>query len=164
MLVPLVLVGLWFAGRWGVLPEQFATSFDFAGNPRDALGRVGFTALALATLACMAGLFGGLATWLPTVPSAWVNLPEKEYWLAPERRAATMGRLAVFLDVVGLALCTMLASLFVALGEHAIAGSERFSPGWLAAPGLLLALTAFAVAWLDRPFRARRRASRARAR
>jgi len=165
LLFPLVLVGLWFTWRWSALPEQFATSFDFRGRSRDAMGRTGYMALSLGMLAGMAALFGGLATWLPNNPAAWVNLPEKEYWLAPERRMETMGRLAVFLDVVGLALCVMLAALFVAIGEHAIAGAERFPPSWLAAPVVvLLLLTGFGVAWLDRPFRERRRAVRARPR
>lgn len=164
LLLPLLLVAAWFAWRWSALPEQLSTSFDFAGNARDSMGRTGFVVLSIAMLAGMAALFGGLATWLPSIPSAWVNLPEKEFWLAPERRVETMARLAVFLDVVGLAMCTMLALIFVAIGEHAIAGTDRFPSSWLAAPILLVVVTIFGVAWLDRPFRERRRAARARAR
>jgi len=160
LLLPLVLVAVWLAWRWSALPEHFATSFDFAGRPRNGMGRTGYGVLAVTMLAAMAAVFGGLATWLPSVPSAWVNLPEKEYWLAPERRAETMARLAVFLDLVGLALCAMLAVLFVAIGEHAVAGAEQLSPSWLVGPILLLAVTVFAVVWLDGPFRERRRAQR----
>lgn len=161
LLVPLVLVGLWFAVRWGELPDRLATSFDFSGRPRDAMGRAGFTGFALGMLAGMTILFGGLATWLPSVPAAWVNLPDKEHWLAPERRAHTLARLSLFLDVMGIAMGTMLAALFIALGENAIAGRDEFSPVWLALPAVLVVLAAVAVAWLDAPFRARRREQRA---
>lgn len=161
MLVPLVLVAAWCAWRFAELPERFATSFDFAGNPRDTTSRGAYVGLVLGMLGAMALVFGGLATWLPSVPKAWINVPEKDHWLAPERVAATMARLSLFLDVVGLATCAMLATLFVAIGENAIAGRREFPTAWLAAPGVLVVLVAVAIAWLDAPFRARRRALRA---
>ncbi|MCY2960160.1 MAG: hypothetical protein NTY35_08340 [Planctomycetota bacterium] len=164
ILLPLALVSAWFAWRWADLPERFATSFDFAGQPRDSMGRGAYAGLALGMLAGLAVLFGGLATWIPAVPAAWVNLPEKDYWLAPERRQATLERLSTFLDFAGLATGVALSTLFVAIGEHAIAGSAALSSAWLAGPALVVLLVGGGVVWLDAPFRARRRALRARTR
>lgn len=161
LLLPPLLMCAWLALRWSALPDRFATSFDFAGNPRDATSRGAYAALAVGTSFVVALVFGGLAAWMARVPDAWINLPEKEWWLAPERRAATVERVATFLEVVGLALLVMLATLFVVVGEVAIAGRTQFPSAWLAAPAALVVVTVAMLVWLGAPLRERRRAQRA---
>ena len=162
LLLPPLLVGVWLASRWSALPDRFATSFDFAGRPRDETGRAAFAALALGTSSFVALVFGGLGAWIARVPAAWINVPDKEWWLAPERRAATVARLATFLEVLGFALLVLLATLFVVIGETAIAGRAELPSAWLAAPALLVAVTVAMLAWLLAPFREHRRAARDR--
>lgn len=38
----------------------------------------------------MAALFIGIGKLLPRIPNSMINIPNREYWLAPERRAETM--------------------------------------------------------------------------
>ena len=83
LLLPPLLVGVWLALRWSALPDRFATSFDFAGRPRDETGRAAFAALAIGMSLIVALVFGGLGAWIARVPAAWINLPDKEWWLAP---------------------------------------------------------------------------------
>jgi hypothetical protein len=161
LLVPLAIAGGWLAFRWSALPPEIASSFDLEGRPRDATSRESFAVLMLATMLAVALVFGALAAWLPRVPSRWVNLPDKEYWLAPERFAETMARVTLFLDWMGVAMGAFLCVLFVAILEHAVSGGGRLAPWWLAALGLHVAFTIAGLVWLNAPFRARRRELRA---
>ena len=47
--------------------------------------------------------FGALPDWLERAPARLVNLPNKDYWLAPERCVATMARVASALTWFGCA-------------------------------------------------------------
>ena len=88
----LLLVGfhlgqlVWYAPR---LPETVASHFNAAGQPDGWMSRgvlLGFLAgLSLFYLAA----FFGVAAVVRRTPAAVVSLPNKEYWLAPERAAAT---------------------------------------------------------------------------
>ncbi|MBL8860429.1 MAG: hypothetical protein JNK02_00310 [Planctomycetes bacterium] len=160
LLLPPVLLATWCLVRWGALPERFATSFGFDGRPRDSMGRGGFVALALAVSAALPLVLGGLSAWIARVPDHLVNLPDREYWLAPERRAGTLARLRTFLEFLGLAQGALFALLFAAIGEHAIRGGGRFPAAWIGLPILFVAGVGAGLVWLLRPILARRRASR----
>lgn len=164
LLVPLAIAVGWLAYRWSALPPEVASSFDFEGRARDAMSRGSFAAFTLVTLAFIALLFGALAAWMPRAPSRWVNLPDKDYWLAPERRTATLARLTLFLDLMGFAMGCFLCVLFVAIAENAVSGWGRLPPWWLAALLIHVAFTIAALVWLNAPFRARKREMRAASR
>lgn len=68
------------------LPERVATHFNVRGEPDGWSGKGTFLAIYLATLGGVTLLFPVLAWLTPRIPAALVNLPHKEYWLAPERR------------------------------------------------------------------------------
>jgi hypothetical protein len=70
-----------------------ASHFDAAGNPNGFLPRSAF--FTVMAFAC------GAAVVLPAlaplglrhIPASAINIPHREYWLAPERRAASIARL-----------------------------------------------------------------------
>ncbi len=161
LLLPFAVAGGWLAWRWRELPPEIASSFDFAGNARDLTSRGTFAVLMLSVLAGVALLFGGLATWMPHASARWINLPDKDYWLAPERRSTTLARVALFLDVVGVAMGVFLGVLFIAVLEHARAGGGLLAPWWIAALVVYVVFTIVALVWLNAPFRARSRSLRA---
>ena len=71
------------------LPERIASHFDASGHP-DGLGtRNEFFAVEGAVVAGMTVLLLLLEWLVPRMPASRVNMPNKDYWLAPERRAAT---------------------------------------------------------------------------
>jgi uncharacterized membrane protein len=94
--VPFVVLGLFcagylifIAGSASLLPERVASHFGVGGQADGWMNRS--TDLAF---------FGGLGVGLPLffivlslltglMPARFVNLPHREYWLAPERRAQT---------------------------------------------------------------------------
>lgn len=87
LLVLAFLQNVYFAP---LLPEQVASHFDTTGQADGRSSKTAFVAFNLASVAGIALLFLGITAWLAKVPPAWINLPHKDYWLAPERRAATL--------------------------------------------------------------------------
>ena len=53
----------------------------------------------------------GILLFLRRLPSGGVNLPHAEYWFSGERRAASLDRLAPYLDVFGALLTVFLAGV-----------------------------------------------------
>ena len=90
ILLLLVLAFLQYTYFAPLLPEQIASHFDAAGRADGWSPKGDFFALNLAFVVGMALLFLGLAAWLAKIPNEWISLPHKDYWLAPERRAATL--------------------------------------------------------------------------
>jgi uncharacterized membrane protein len=89
----LLILALAFVGflAWSApkLPEQVATHFGFSGNPDGWSQRS-------AALWLMGGFGLGLPllivaiSWaLPLLPVSSINMPNREYWLASERRDGT---------------------------------------------------------------------------
>jgi hypothetical protein len=72
------------------LPARVASHFDIYGQPNGWMSRetcVGFT-LGLGVLmpAFIVGMMGGAGK----IPVSFVNLPHRDYWLAPDRRQAAL--------------------------------------------------------------------------
>ena len=79
--------GLYYYPR---LPAEVAHQFGASGQP-DAWGsKEHFLVVYLVTVAVMAATFLGLGLAMPKIPNSAINLPNKEYWLAPERRRQTL--------------------------------------------------------------------------
>jgi uncharacterized membrane protein len=93
----LILVGLVFLGfaqaliYYPQMPTPMASHFDGAGIPNGWSTPAQFFGLAITVELLSAGCFliGRLVGRMPT---SMINLPNKEYWLAPERREQTMRR------------------------------------------------------------------------
>lgn len=92
------------------LPAQLASHFDAAGRPNGWSSKSGYFALQAFIVLVLALCFAALPAWLEGAPARLVNLPNKDYWLAPERRAATMARVASALTWFG---CAALAFIVV---------------------------------------------------
>lgn len=90
----------------GQLPETVASHFNAAGEANGWSSRTTFTALYLATTGIMALCFLGPIWLMPKIPDSMINMPHKDYWLAPERRDETFQILNEYL--LWLASATML--------------------------------------------------------
>src|SRR6478736_3772473 len=100
----------------GELPQRVATHFDFQGNPNGWMSKQ-------ADLLFMGALGVGLPLFLIGVcyatrflPAGMVNIPNREYWLAPERRAQTsayVGAQSIWLGCVTVAFMTVVHLLVV---------------------------------------------------
>ena len=152
-----VAAGAAFVG-WtsGSLPQVVASHFVAAGTANGFMPRGPFVASMLALVVLVPTLLGSLGWLAARVPPAFVNLPNKQHWLAPERRAATLASLGRFGVWAGYATLAMLCTLH----WFVVQANERRPPHLEPAPltGLvafyLVALVIGTVAVLGRFFRA----------
>ncbi len=76
------------------LPDTVASHFGARGEPDNWSGKGTFLGLHLVVMVVTAVTFLGIAWGVPHMPDDMVNLPNKAYWLAPERRQETFGFLS----------------------------------------------------------------------
>lgn len=77
-----VLLGIIYYPR---LPDVMASHFGANGQADDFMGKFGFYCLMLGiTFVIFAGC-RGLSRWIMTMDAKLLNMPNKDYWLAPER-------------------------------------------------------------------------------
>lgn len=76
------------------LPDNVASQINAAGQAADRMPKGAFMAVYACTCFGVAGMMTLIALLIPILPVSWVNLPRKEYWLAPQRRQETLGYLS----------------------------------------------------------------------
>jgi uncharacterized membrane protein len=85
-----VLFFTYVSASYGDLPAKVASHFDIHGEPNGWMSRntcVGFT-LGLGIL--MPVFIVGMMAGAGRIPVSFINLPHRDYWLAPERRHAAL--------------------------------------------------------------------------
>jgi len=110
------LTALFLVASLPWLPEQ-------VGDPGHEASRVVYIVTMLISVAA-GGLFSpGFVAWLGRNAPQQISLPHRAYWLAPERREATLARLGEQVSAVGLMMLLLLGGLhgFMLL---------RFRPDW----------------------------------
>lgn len=139
-------VAVFIALSAAALPARVATHFALGGVPNGWMGRESYlTVITLAgTLLPLA--LAALISGLPRVFPWALNVPNRDYWLASERRNAVLAALAGF----GWALAC-LVTLFVAGMHWTILGAHTSVPPRLAETHVHALVLGFAVglgAWL----------------
>jgi serine/threonine-protein kinase len=157
--VPLVCFGLLLIGAAvfiqsvaSQLPERVATHFDSTGLPNGYMTREGCHVFML-VFTLGVPLFAAATTGLmPRLfPPAFVNIPNREYWLAPERAADSLA----YLSGQGIWLgCILL--LFLCGVDWLIVSANSAAPPRLPGRPFEIALLLFLVAlglWVTRMFK-----------
>lgn len=135
------------------LPARVPLHFDGSGRADSWGSRT--EALVLWTVLGLVMLVGGalLARFATAGSGTWLNLPHKDYWLAPERRTAFRRRFEG--DMLGFVAWTgvLLVSLMLLTGRAA--GNDGAAPGWWfwSSLGVYLVGTGAWIAWLLRRYR-----------
>lgn len=94
------------------LPALVATHFGAEGQPNGWMARDSHTISQVGITLFVAAVFFALTLWLPRTPDRFVNLPHRDYWLAPARRAETFAWLTGMLFWLGALLQGFLAYVF----------------------------------------------------
>ncbi|MEM7782423.1 MAG: hypothetical protein AAF939_19925 [Planctomycetota bacterium] len=89
--------GYWF----GRLPDIVPSHFDDQGNVNDEMNKIGFYLLFGGMHFVFLLLFPILGWGMGKIPDEMLNIPNKEYWLAPERRESTLAINFEFLTACG---------------------------------------------------------------
>jgi uncharacterized membrane protein len=77
-----------------LLPGRVASHFGASGLPDAWSSREAFIRMYLIVMALIVAAFPGIGFLLRKTPTSLINLPNKDYWLAPERREETIEYLA----------------------------------------------------------------------
>jgi uncharacterized membrane protein len=131
------------------LPPVVASHFDGAGRPNGWSSRVSFFMIYWGISGLMVFAFYGLPVLLRRLPVSLINVPNREYWLAPERRAESLDALAGQMHWFGNAALILIVITFQ-LAIRANLGWE-FQSGamWV----VLLGFLTFVGAWISRLYR-----------
>ena len=145
LVLMLALAAIYIVSTGAELPPTVASHFG-AGGRADGFGsREGYTAFMTGIsvgVPLLIALGGLLARWLPP---GLVNLPNRDYWLAPERRAQATVVVERWLMAFAGALAFFLCYVHGLVVEANAASPPRLAE----APfiGGLAAFVAFALAW-----------------
>ncbi len=78
------------------LPDRVAIHFNISGQPDGWASNGMNTVFFSATFLILNALFAGIALLMKKIPVSLINMPNREYWFAPERRAASAYVLGTF--------------------------------------------------------------------
>lgn len=73
------------------LPDPVASHFDAEGGPDGFMPRAQYIAIMMAVTVIVPLFIATLTRFAISRAGARINLPNRDYWLAPERRAETIG-------------------------------------------------------------------------
>ena len=118
--LPLILIALvmviglglqfWY---WPQLPERMAIHFDAKGNPNDWLDKLPATLLSAGLVLILPIFFLGISQVTRWLPSSMINLPNRDYWLSPQRRDESLSWMRGWLIWFTVAI-----SIFILLINH----------------------------------------------
>ena len=129
------------------LPESLASHFDVSGKADNWSGKDVFFLVYAGIVALMALLFLGTRFLMPKLPGTLVSLPNKEYWLAPERKEETYSYLSTQLTWFGCASLAFLIGCMHLCIEANVTGVNNIAPGiWLLTAAYLI----FTLFWIVR--------------
>ena len=137
-------VFVWTTG--GLLPETVASHFGASGDPNGFMTRTFYIGIMLVVIVGVPLLLVAVTGMALSNPNARINLPNGDYWLAPERRGNTVEFLrlhaARFASMLVVFLCYVHWLVVRANDVH----PPRLDARWLI--GGLVVFTAGLVLWV----------------
>jgi uncharacterized membrane protein len=107
-----------------LMPPVMASHFGGDGRPNGWMPRGGFFAMQIFIALLLHGIFLGVPALLRGVPSERINLPNRDYWLVPERRAEALDRFQDWFRLFG---CVMFGFM-VAVSQLALQANLKREP------------------------------------
>ncbi|MEM9353325.1 MAG: hypothetical protein AAGA92_09955 [Planctomycetota bacterium] len=125
------------------LPDPVASRFAVDGSAIGWSPKGRFLTTSLGLLAALSAVLLGSAGLMLAAPASTMNLPNRGYWLAPERIAET--RRMAFGRLLWIMAATM---LLIAAIYHGVLQANLNPPPTLSMGGYLIPYLVFTVAWL----------------
>jgi len=146
------LVALLATGATGILvlayhrqrlPEVVASHFSASGAANGWMPRDTHILLAQGLFLFLTATFCFMGWIMARIPAKWINLPNKDYWLAGEREAATRRHLAAWGHGFG-----AVVNLFLIFAFHLTYLANLSDPVALDSTAMIAGLVAFVIASL----------------
>ncbi|MCE0497243.1 MAG: DUF1648 domain-containing protein [Methylacidiphilales bacterium] len=90
------LFAAYLISSYDSLPERVASHFDINGQPNGWMSRQNCVEFTVGLGVFLPALIVGMMALSGRIPVSFVNLPHRDYWLAPERRKATLSLLLLY--------------------------------------------------------------------
>lgn len=104
------------------LPDVVATHFGADGKPNDWMSRLNATLL-VGGIQTLLPLFLLGVSWLSAkLPESMLNIPNREYWLRPDKREATLSHMQLLMSWIA-----VLTTAFMAVMSHLVFLANRDS-------------------------------------
>ena len=94
------------------LPDPVPSHFDAAGHVNGEMSLFDLYLLMIILHVVMLVLFPVLGAFLKLIPNSFINVPNKDYWLAPERRDSTLLFNSTYLVAIGWQTSWLLIFIF----------------------------------------------------
>ncbi len=105
----------------GSLPAVVASHFGPGGTANGFMGKGMYTALMIALVVGVPALVASTTLLVRALPPQMINLPNRQHWLAPERRDATLDALASLSLRFAMALAVFLCFMrWLVVRAHAV--------------------------------------------
>lgn len=140
-LILLAALFVWISSR--SLPAVVASHFGISGHANRFMPRDAYVGLMLAAVMLVPLLLVALPTWAFRSPNAPINLPHRDYWLAPQRRAQTVATLSA--QLVRFAILVL---MFLCYVHWLVVKANQVTPPALASRWMVAGLAVFLLATL----------------
>lgn len=107
----LTVAGVDAAYHYPLLPEKMASHFGPSGQADGWMPKDAFMVMNVSLMLFTALLLGSIRTLLRYIPDDAINLPYKEFWLAPERRDGTLRVVSSYFLWFAVATTALLAAI-----------------------------------------------------
>ncbi|NNF00897.1 MAG: DUF1648 domain-containing protein [Pyrinomonadaceae bacterium] len=133
-----------FAYYYPSLPEYIASNFRGDGQPQAWMSRSTFILFESGLLLIIAFMMFGLPRLIKNIPPTLVNMPNRHYWLAPERQEKTRAILHREMGWILVGMITFFIAVNHLVFEANLAEPQRLS-GWFMV--VFIAFLLFVVIW-----------------
>jgi uncharacterized membrane protein len=143
----------YIAATYNVLPAKMACHFDAQGHPNGWMGRFSDIEIITAAALIVPTLAVVIMACAHRIPMSFLNVPHRDYWMAPERRSTATGtllRYSIWFAAANVLFMTGVHALTVEANGHTPADLNLHHLGLLT--GLYLAVTAIWLLLLLRRF------------
>jgi hypothetical protein len=143
---------IFVAASTRALPDVVASHFASSGTAKGYMDRSEYLRFVLALVIALPILFTALPSALLSRPYARVHVPNRGYWLAPERRANTIAYLRRHLARLGIVQVLFVCGMHGLLLRANAVVPAHLAPEWFigALGGLLVSMLFWATRLMDR--------------
>jgi len=133
------------------LPETVATHFGANNNANGSMSRNAYLLFILSFMIAMSAFVSFIVGTLPRKFPRWTNLPNRDYWLSPERREESLN----FLNAHGKRLACLIVMMMLGM-HYVILKANHLQPPTLPVATFSSILIGFVLAliwWIIRLYR-----------
>ena len=124
--------------HWQRLPQRVAGHFNGSGLPDGWMGRDANFFLSAGLIVGMTAGFYLLGVMMRRIPPRWINLPNKDYWFAPDREEQTRNHLTGWAWTFG-----TLLNIFLLFVFHMVYLANRSDPVAIDSTAMIVGLIVY---------------------